>query len=283
MARRLYLGKLPPNTRSEDVKGMFEKYGTITDVRVMTDKGFGFVEYESSRDAEDAVAELNGKSMDGSPMVVEFAKESKSRRTDYDAPDRSYAPRRRPAGIRVTVEGLTRDTSWQDLKDFGREAGNVSFADIDREAEGRGVLEYLTREDAEHAVKYLNNREIRGRAVTVEFAEDRGGPDNFRRDDYRDRYRERGDRHDRGYDRGDRDRDYHERRRRSVSPAPRREDRASARSPRRDRDFDDRSRRDRAEPYEDKPRREERRRDDRERFEERPVRASNGDAGYSSR
>ena len=34
------------------------------------------------------------------------------------------------------------------------------------------VLEYLTREDAEHAVKYLNSREIRGRTVTVEFAEE---------------------------------------------------------------------------------------------------------------
>jgi hypothetical protein len=28
----------------------------------------------------------------------------------------------------------------QDLKDFGREAGNVSFADIDREVPGQGYI-----------------------------------------------------------------------------------------------------------------------------------------------
>ena len=73
-----------------------------------------------------------------SSIVVEFAKESRPRRENHDAPERGYAPRRRPAGIRLVVDNISRDTSWQDLKDFGREAGNVSFADIDRDVPGRG-------------------------------------------------------------------------------------------------------------------------------------------------
>lgn len=80
-------------------------------------------------------------------ILVEYAKETKRGRGDYDAPERSYAPRRRPAGVRLTVEGLTRDTSWQDLKDFGREAGDVSFADIDRETEGRGYEHFYIYEE----------------------------------------------------------------------------------------------------------------------------------------
>ena len=40
----------------------------------------------------------------------------------------------------MIVEGVSRDTSWQDLKDFGREAGSVSFADIDRDVPGRGSV-----------------------------------------------------------------------------------------------------------------------------------------------
>ena len=57
------------------------------------------------------------------------------------------------------VDGLHRDTSWQvctrctslsfssdwllqDLKDFGREGGNVSFSDIDRDTPGRGLVEF---------------------------------------------------------------------------------------------------------------------------------------------
>lgn len=33
----------------------------------------------------------------------------------------------------------------QDLKDFGREAGNVSFADIDRDNPGQGYVTFIRR------------------------------------------------------------------------------------------------------------------------------------------
>ncbi|TFK42456.1 hypothetical protein BDQ12DRAFT_676228 [Crucibulum laeve] len=36
MSRRLYLGRLPPDSRSEDVSKFFEGYGRIIDCRVMT-------------------------------------------------------------------------------------------------------------------------------------------------------------------------------------------------------------------------------------------------------
>ncbi|TFK42455.1 hypothetical protein BDQ12DRAFT_275966 [Crucibulum laeve] len=92
----------------------------------------------------------------GANIVVEFAKESRPRRDVYDGDRGHGAPRsRRPPGVRLVVTGVSRDTSWQDLKDFGRDAGSVSFADIDRDYPGQGVLEYLSREDAERAVKEL--------------------------------------------------------------------------------------------------------------------------------
>ncbi|KAG6862062.1 hypothetical protein C0995_007192 [Termitomyces sp. Mi166 len=171
MARRLYLGRLPTDARSEDVNKFFEGYGRIVDCRVMT---------------EDAVHQLNGKSFMGTSIVVEFAKESRPRRDPYD--DRGYgAPRsRRPPGIRLLVTGVSRDTSWQDLKDFGRDAGSVSFADIDRDVPGQGILEYLNRDDADRAVRELDGKELRGRPVRVAFDDSRAGPDNYRRDTRRD-------------------------------------------------------------------------------------------------
>ncbi|KAG6854714.1 hypothetical protein C0991_002427 [Blastosporella zonata] len=91
------------------------------------------------KDAEDAVHNLNGKPFMGATIVVEFAKESRPRREQFEN-ERSYgAPRsRRPPGIRLLVSGVSRDTSWQDLKDFGRDAGSVSFADIDRDVPNQG-------------------------------------------------------------------------------------------------------------------------------------------------
>ncbi|KAJ7632997.1 hypothetical protein FB45DRAFT_914119 [Roridomyces roridus] len=257
MSRRLYLGsRLSADARSEDVSKLFEGYGNIIDCRVMTGSsrhgppqddalnqpatGFGFVEFENAKDAEDAVTNFNGKQFMGQSIVVEFAKESRPRREPYDG-DRSYgAPRsRRPPGIRLTVSGISRDTSWQDLKDFGREAGSVSFADVDRDYRDQGVLEYLSREDAERAVKDLDGKDLRGRPVRVAFDESRGGADNYhrsdRRDDRRDdRYERNSYRDDRGGHREDRYRDDRSHRRdRSRSP-PRRsdyDDRRPARSP----------------------------------------------------
>lgn len=44
----------------------------------------------------------------------------------------------------------------------------MSFADVDRDYPGSGVLEYLTQDDADYAVKKLDGRELRGISVRVE-------------------------------------------------------------------------------------------------------------------
>ncbi|CDO73584.1 hypothetical protein BN946_scf185014.g54 [Trametes cinnabarina] len=196
MARRLYLGRLPPDARAEDVSKLFDGYGRIVDCRVMT--GFGFVEFESSRDAEDALNQFNGKNFMGSNIVVEFAKETRPRREPFD-PDRAMRSRR-PPGFRLIVSGISRDTSWQDLKDFGREAGSVSYADIDRDAPGEGILEYLSREDAERAVKELDGRDLRGQPVRVTMDRERTGADDYRREPRRDDRRDDRDDYDRRRD-----------------------------------------------------------------------------------
>jgi RNA recognition motif-containing protein len=46
--------------------------------------GFGFVEFENARDAEDALRDFNGKNFMGQNIVVEFAKESRPRREPYE-------------------------------------------------------------------------------------------------------------------------------------------------------------------------------------------------------
>ncbi|EMD38217.1 hypothetical protein CERSUDRAFT_82463 [Gelatoporia subvermispora B] len=222
----------------------------------------------------------------GANIVVEFAKESRPRRDVYEAEQRPRT--RRPPGYRLIVSGISRDTSWQDLKDFGREAGSVSYADIDRDVPGEGVLEYLSREDAERAVKELDGRDLRGQPVRVALDAERGGPDNYRRDARRDD-RPRDDRYgrdDRHRDDRHRDDRYREDRsfRRERSRSPRREDpdrpdRRPARSPPPRREYDDK--RPAAGDDVDR-RRDDRRRDEKdERFEDRPPRHANGDNGWA--
>ncbi|VDB82706.1 unnamed protein product [Peniophora sp. CBMAI 1063] len=307
-SRRLYIGKLPPDARSDEVQDLFKPYGKIVDCKVMT--GFGFIEFDSSRDAEDAVTNVNGKSFLGGPIVVEFAKESRPRPRDPYPEDRSSARARRPPGIRILVTGISRDTSWQDLKDFGREAGSVSFADIDRDVPGQGILEYLSRDDAERAVKELDGKDLRGQSVRVALGDERDA-DNYRRDDRGGGYGGRGGYERGGYDRGgydrggydrysrdDRgyDRDRHSYRdappRRDRSRSPRRgdDDRRARSPPRRDyeasrsgRDFEAREDRRSARPADDErpPRRDDDRRSRRGDDDDRAPPSRSGDGGWS--
>ncbi|KAF9128517.1 hypothetical protein BGW39_005008 [Mortierella sp. 14UC] len=82
----LFLGRLTADTRSRDLEDLFAKYGRVTrlDIKRGTNSGYGFVEYEDPRDADEAVHKLNGTVVNGSPIVVEFAKNNGRRAGDNE-------------------------------------------------------------------------------------------------------------------------------------------------------------------------------------------------------
>lgn len=163
------------------------------------------------------------------------------------------------------------------------------------------VLEYLSRDDADRAVRDLDGKELRGRPVRVSLddyvrlidflvhisnlrqLQQRAGPDNYRRDerrDDRDRYKE--DRYRRDRSRSPPRRGEYEDRR-PRSPPPKREDdrrpagyddyRRGGYDDRRPPDYYDDRRRD---DYDRK--RDDRRRDEKEdRFDDRAARPANGE------
>ncbi|AQK79208.1 Serine/arginine-rich splicing factor RS2Z32 [Zea mays] len=69
---RLYVGRLAPRTRSRDLEYLFSKYGRIREVELKRD--YAFIEFSDPRDADDAQYNLDGREVDGSRIIVEFAK-----------------------------------------------------------------------------------------------------------------------------------------------------------------------------------------------------------------
>ncbi|KAK6929267.1 RNA recognition motif domain [Dillenia turbinata] len=69
---RLYVGHLSSRTRSRDLERLFNKYGRVRDVDMKHE--FAFVEFSDYRDADDARRGLDGRDVDGSRIIVEFAK-----------------------------------------------------------------------------------------------------------------------------------------------------------------------------------------------------------------
>jgi len=80
MAKKLFVGGLPWATTNDDLKDLFSQAGTVATATIITDKmtgrsrGFGFVEFESDADADNALQMFNGKEYNGRSLVVNEAK-----------------------------------------------------------------------------------------------------------------------------------------------------------------------------------------------------------------
>ena len=80
MGKKLYVGNLPYSVADSDLQRLFEAHGSVVSAQVIMDrdtgrsKGFGFVEMGSDSEAQAAIADMNGKEIDGRSLTVNEAR-----------------------------------------------------------------------------------------------------------------------------------------------------------------------------------------------------------------
>ncbi len=80
MSMKLYVGNLSFNTSTQDLEDIFAAIGTVDSTNIIEDRetgrsrGFGFVEMSSKEDGQNAIAQLDGKEIDGRSLKVNEAK-----------------------------------------------------------------------------------------------------------------------------------------------------------------------------------------------------------------
>ena len=85
MSMKLYVGNLSFQTSSEDLQQLFAQAGTVESASVVEDRdtgrsrGFGFVEMSSKEEGEAAIAQFNGKEVNGRALNVNEAKPRENR------------------------------------------------------------------------------------------------------------------------------------------------------------------------------------------------------------
>ena len=85
MATKLYVGNLSFDTTENDLRRLFEPFGTVSSCNLIMDKmtdksrGFAFVELSSPAEAAKAIAEMNGKDVGGRALTVNEAKPREDR------------------------------------------------------------------------------------------------------------------------------------------------------------------------------------------------------------
>jgi RNA recognition motif-containing protein len=80
----MYVSNLSFHTTEENLRQLFEKFGTVSSAKVITDResgrsrGFGFVEMATDAEANEAIQALHNKEIEGRAMSVSVAKPKKA-------------------------------------------------------------------------------------------------------------------------------------------------------------------------------------------------------------
>src|SRR5580765_8081087 len=78
--KNIFVGNLSFNTNEDELRQIFESYGQVDRVSILTDRetgrsrGFGFVEMTSDEDGEKAITALNGSQIGGRTINVNEAR-----------------------------------------------------------------------------------------------------------------------------------------------------------------------------------------------------------------
>lgn len=83
---KLFIGNIPFASNESEMKDLFsEKYTSLTSFKLIIDRetgrsrGFGFAEFSSKEEAEQAVEEMNGYNFNGKNLVVNEARPQEKR------------------------------------------------------------------------------------------------------------------------------------------------------------------------------------------------------------
>ncbi len=101
--KSIFVGNLSFDSSEQDLRSLFENYGAVQQVRIMTDRdtgrsrGFAFVEMADDAEAAKAIAALNGHELNGRDLKVNEARpKEKQQSGGQSAAPGNRPPRRQP-------------------------------------------------------------------------------------------------------------------------------------------------------------------------------------------
>ena len=168
---RLFVGGLPREVDTEQLKEMFGKHGDMTDCIVMTDdsgasRGFGFVTFTAKTQAEAAIAALDGHKINGRKIGVRDA-DNKEKKTSGP-----------PKGLKLYVGNLPFDADEKAVTEFFGDKATINEVAIATDKAGKpkgfAFVFVSEKDNGEEIVKALNGTELKGRRIKVDISQSGG-------------------------------------------------------------------------------------------------------------
>jgi len=179
--RVLFVKNLPYEVTEDQVR---EHFPGVQKVRMPRRddgliKGFGFLEFSNESEVDNALKTLQGSEMGGMSLLLDYSG-AKSSKPKFD---RSYGDSQRSSGAEPgkTKVLFVKNLSWSLTTDTLRDAfeGAVDariamFSDTGN-SRGFGFVEFPSGEAAQSAHDAMQGQEVDGRAITIDYATEKGG------------------------------------------------------------------------------------------------------------
>ncbi|XP_046278406.1 RNA-binding protein 28 [Marmota monax] len=184
----LFVSRLPPSVRSEQLEELFSQVGPVKQCFVVTEKGskvcrgFGYVTFSMPEDVQRALKEIT--TFEGCKINVTVAKKKlrnkskeKKKNESSESPKKELKPKKAKVAdkkARLIIRNLSFKCSEDDLKTIFAQFGAVLEVNIPRKPDGKmrgfAFVQFKNLLEAGKALKGMNMKEIKGRTVAVDWA-----------------------------------------------------------------------------------------------------------------
>ncbi|TKY67470.1 Flowering time control protein FPA [Spatholobus suberectus] len=148
-SNNLWVGNLAPDVTDSDLMELFAKYGALDSVTSYSARSYAFVFFKRVEDAKAAKSALQGISLRGSSLKIEFARPAK-------------------ASKQLWVGGISPAVTKEELEAEFRKFGKIEDFKFFRDR-NTACVEFFNLEDATQAMKIMNGKRMGGEHIRVDF------------------------------------------------------------------------------------------------------------------
>ncbi|MBT6255357.1 MAG: exosome complex RNA-binding protein Csl4 [Euryarchaeota archaeon] len=169
---RLFVGGLPREVGTEELRALFAEHGDMTDCIVLTDdngvnRGFGFVTYSEKSQADAAAEKLNGHKINGRKIGVRDA--------DSDDKKGKREKRKDPEGLKLYIGNLPFKATEENIRAMFDGIATVNGLVVATSGDGKPkgfAFAFIKEMDkGEEIVSKLNGSELLGRRIKVDVSQ----------------------------------------------------------------------------------------------------------------
>ncbi|KAL7397652.1 hypothetical protein ABVT39_025752 [Epinephelus coioides] len=168
-ARTLFVKNLPFSATADDLKEIFED---AVDVRVPlgqngSNRGIAYIEFKTEAEADKMLEEAQGADVQGRSIMVDYVGD-KSQKGAMGGGGAGAACKT------LVVNNLAFSATEDALQSTFEKAVSIRIPQRDGRPKGFAFVEFESTEDAKDALENLNNTEIEGRSIRLEYSQNSG-------------------------------------------------------------------------------------------------------------